>query len=55
MFVATYKATYEATRKANGYSTNVYYRMDAEGLDVDSEDITTVYHIKAIVKYKLMQ
>ena len=55
MFVATYKATYEATRKANGYATNVYYRMDAEGLDVDSEDITTVYHIKAIVKYKLMQ
>ena len=55
MFVSTYKATYEAVRQANGYATNVYYRIDAEGLDVEPEDITTVYHIKAIVKYKLMQ
>ena len=55
MFVSTYKATYQAEREANGYATNVYYRIDTEGLDVDKEDITTVFHIKAIVKYKLVK
>ena len=55
MFVATYKATYEAEREAQGYATKVFYRADAEDVDAKEEDITTVYHIKAIVKYKLME
>ena len=55
MFVATYKATYEAEREAQGYSTKVFYRVDADAVDAAEEDITTVYHIKAVVKYKLVR
>lgn len=55
MFVATYKATYEAEREAQGYATKVFYRADAEDVDAKEEDITVLYHIKAIVKYKLME
>ena len=53
-FVSTYKATYEAQREAEGYSTKVFYRVDAEDVDAPEEDITTVYHIKAVVTYKLL-
>lgn len=55
MFVATYKATYEAEREAEGYSTKIFYRIDADEVDAPKEDITTVYHIKAVVKYKLVE
>lgn len=56
MFVSTYKATYEAQREVEGYGTKVFYRVDADSLeDVDEEDVTTVYHIKAIVTYKLVE
>lgn len=55
MFVATYKATYEAEREAQGYVTKVFYRVDADAVDAKEEDITTVYHIKAVVKYKLVE
>lgn len=56
MFVATYKATYEAEREVeNGYETTVYYRVDADEVDAPTEDITTVYHIKAVVTYSLVE
>ena len=55
MFVATYKATYEAEREAEGYATKIFYRVDAKDVDAPEEDITTVYHIKAVVKYKLVE
>lgn len=55
MFVTTYKATYETERQAEGYATKVFYRADADDVDADEEDITTVYRIKAIVKYKLVE
>lgn len=55
MFVSTYRARYEASREAEGYATNVYYRVDAKDVDAKAEDIKTVYRIKAIVKYKLME
>lgn len=55
MFVATYKAVYEAEREAQGYGTKVFYRADAESVDAAPEDVTTVYHIKAVVKYKLVE
>ena len=55
IFVSTYKATYEAEREALGYSTKVFYRVDADLVDAKEEDITTVYKIKAVVKYKLVQ
>lgn len=51
--VSTYKAVYEAQREAQGYDTKVFYRMDA--LDADEEDVTTVYHIKAVVTYSLVE
>lgn len=54
-YVATYKATYETEREAEGYSTKVYYRVDAEDVDADDEDITTVYRIKAVIKYQLIE
>lgn len=54
VFVSTYKATYEAEREAEGYGTKVFYRVDAEDVDAPAEDITTVYHIKAVVTYKLL-
>ena len=47
-------ATYEAEREAEGYGTKVFYRVDAEDVDAPAEDITTVYHIKAVVTYKLL-
>ena len=55
MFVSTYKATYEAERTASGYKTRVFYRTDATDADTDDADITTVYHIRAIVKYRLVE
>lgn len=55
MFVSTYKATYEAFREAQGYVTKVFYRVDADAVDAKEEDITTIYHIKAVVKYKLVE
>ena len=55
MFVSTYRATYVTEREAEGYDTKVFYRVDASAVDAAEEDITTVYHIKAIVKYKLMK
>ena len=55
IFVSTYKATYEAARTAEGYSTKVFYRVDADKVDAKEEDITTVYKIKAVVKYKLVK
>lgn len=55
MFVATYKAIYETEHEAEGYATKVFYRADADDVDAKEEDITVLYHIKAIVKYKLME
>lgn len=55
MFVSTYKATYETEREAEGYSTKVFYRADADAVNADAGDITTVYRIKAVVKYRLMK
>ncbi len=54
IFVSTYKATYAAEREAEGYKTKVFYRVDAEDVDAPAEDVTTVYHIKAVVTYKLL-
>jgi hypothetical protein len=54
-FVSSYKATYSTEREAEGYATKVFYRVDAEDVDANEEDITTVYHIKAVVKYSLVE
>lgn len=55
MFAADYKAVYQAYREAQGYSTRVYYRADASDVDAPKEDITTLYRIKAVVKYRLLE
>jgi len=55
LFVSTYKAVYETERDAQGYATKVFYRVDADAVDAKEEDITTVYKIKAVVKYKLVK
>lgn len=54
-FVSDYTATYEAMREAEGYDTTVFYRVDAEDVDAPAEDVSTVYHIKAVVKYSLVE
>lgn len=54
-FVADYTATYEGVREAEGYDTTVFYRVDAEDVDAADEDVTTVYHIKAVVRYSLVE
>lgn len=53
--VADYKAVYTADRETQGYAAKVFYRMDAENVEADEDDVTTVYHIKAVVKYLLVE
>lgn len=54
-FVSDYTATYEGMREAEGYDTTVFYRMDADQVEAEEEDITTVFHIKAVVRYALVE
>lgn len=55
-FVSDYTATYEGAREVeNGYDTKVYYRADAESVEAEEEDVSTVYHIKAVVRYSLVE
>lgn len=56
MYVANFSAEYEGMGESLGYKTKVFYRVSLEelGEDVALEDITTVYKIKAIVKYRLV-
>ena len=54
-FVSTYTAEYEGEREAQGYVTKVFYRTDADDVDADEDDVTTIFKIKAIVKYSLVE
>ena len=54
-YVSTYTATYEGTELVPGYSTKVYYRIDASEADATEEDITTVYKIICNARYKLIE
>lgn len=54
-FVSDFVATYEGMREAEGYDTTVFYRLDADHVDAGEEEITTVYHIKAVVRYALVE
>ena len=54
-FVSTYTAEYEGEREAQGYVTKVFFRADADDVDADEDDVTTIFKIKAIVKYSLVE
>ncbi len=54
-YVSDYTAVYDGYMETNGYSTKVFYMADAEEVDAVEKDITTVYKIKAVVKYKLIE
>lgn len=56
IYVADYTARYVGEGQALGYRTKIFYRVNAEDLtDVAPEDITTIYKIKAIVRYRLVE
>jgi len=54
-YVANYRATYEVTYSTEGFSGNAIYRANAEKLNADQDDRVTIYTIKAVVKYKLVE
>lgn len=55
-YVSTYKAEYEGEREVEGYMTKVFYRTDVDGLEeFDQEDVSTVFKIKAVVTYRLVE
>ena len=54
-YVSAYTAVYQGNGASIGYKTKVFYRADAEAVDAPDEDTTTVFKIKAVVRYKLME
>lgn len=54
-YVANYRATYEVTYSTEGFSGSALYRANADKLNAPADDRVTVYTIKAIVKYKLIE
>lgn len=50
VLVADYTAEYVGIGKTHGYSTKVFYRLDA-GENTKPEDIKTIYQIQATAKY----
>ena len=61
IYVADYTAQYVGEGTSLGYRTKAVYRMDVETLEkilnkeIPEEDIKTIYRIKAIIKYKLVE
>ena len=54
-YVANFKATYEVTYTTEGYQGKAVYRANADKLNAKAEDRVTIYKIKAVVKYKLVE
>lgn len=56
VYCGDYKAVYEGTGQSMGYKTKTLYMAPVTELeDVPEEDMTTVYKIKAVVRYKLVE
>lgn len=56
VYCGNYTAVYEGTGQSLGYKTKTLYMAPVTELeDVPEEDVTTIYKIKAIVKYKLVE
>lgn len=54
-YVSAYTAVYQGMGSSIGYKTKVFYRTDAADVEADAEDVTTVFKIKAVVRYQLVE